>query len=121
MTVKIFLKNGSNSFPDLFPNSEVVPFENAPLDSERMTKTIDWKIYLFYKMDLDQTALSIILTREGTFVMNHLTVYSIEEETDVINSKIKDAFALVSKVLQDKIVNKHASSISPDKSTLRID
>lgn len=51
----------------------VVPFRSAPMDSDRTTKVIDWKIYLIYKAKSEHTfALSITLTREDTFVMNQL-------------------------------------------------
>ena len=96
---------------------------NESAGSKANNETIDWKIYVLYRHESDKIAVSITLTRENKFVMNHLIIVGISNTKDTEYPKIgisqlNDAIDLVSEVIEKKMKNPDVSLIGNDSAIL---
>ncbi|MDE0015708.1 MAG: hypothetical protein OXU51_05940 [Candidatus Poribacteria bacterium] len=90
--------------------------ENSELSVVSDNSFPDWMLYLIMNQDNNATGISITLTHDDTFMLNHLKV--IQKKKGQIEPFIDEVIEMIPKVIQHKMKNKDEPIISTDKSTI---
>lgn len=91
--------------------------ENSELSVVSDNSFPDWMLYLIMNQDNNATGISITLTHDDTFMLNHLKVISIDKKTK-IGPVIDEVIEMILEVIQEKMKNKDASIITTDGATI---
>ena len=101
----------------LYTLCELKVEENSELSVVSDNSFPDWLLYLIMNQDNNATGISITLTHNDTFMLNHLKVIQKKKEMQ-IEPFIDEVIEMIPKVIQHKIKNKDEPIISTDKSTI---